>query len=142
MDQIQESKLDKQISNLDYINKYCKNYKSDFNDELNKNCNKLLEISRFFNEIYPQYTFKNIQHNGFKLFVNVATAFTDKIIHQIKDKKKIDPNLTKFFPLIFFYSEWISNILNMLKNDTNEEYNSIMCCKPILSSKFFYRNIQ
>lgn len=135
--------LDKIISNLELIIKFCANNKSFETDDISAKCSQLIEFAKFMDKICGDYNFENLPANGFMTFNRFLSAFTDQLVVQIKSKNRFDSDFIKLFGMVFTYKEWLLSTYEILKEEETDDIKSkknkpLITKAFLLPSKIFY----
>lgn len=137
-------KLDTLSSNCDCIIKYCSQNLNELNESIINDCNQLLKVAKFIDQVAYDYTFKGIPFNGFLTFLKVITSFTEKIVKQIEKKNKINSDFIKIFKIINNYRDLILIAHeNLVQEKKNKKFtNELLVQKNFFSTNLMHTMIQ
>lgn len=136
------SDLSSLISSYEFIKEYCS--KSNENVEIIGKLESLIESVKLFGLISAQYSFENLNVNGFTMYNRIMACFAGEIVNQIKAKDKIDSNFIKCFDIIFTYRDWAMGTYNVLINEESGIQNGkeLLAKELGASSKYFFNSVQ
>lgn len=112
--------LDQMMADCEYIRRFCSEgdkAATGLKIQLFEDSERLLKSAKFIHRVAPEFFFEGLPQNGFVTFLRIATAFTSKIVSQIEENRKVDPELLKIFAILFDCDAWLVDVYHDLKKE-------------------------
>lgn len=140
-----QSKLDQLISHCDFIVEHCSSagssVRADVGKQLASDCKQLVDSAKLIDTIAVEYKFEDLSTNGFAVYLQLVSAYTELIGQQIK-RNELNFELVKMFKLIFLYRDGLLQIYEDLKKERqNGKGPHLIVRNQTLSSPFLFERV-
>lgn len=116
---MEQFKIDQLLSNLDLIKEHClRNEQCEANEHLAADCDELRKSVQTINKMANEFIyFDALQENGFFAFLAIKTAYTNEMMRQLKNEKRIKTDLIELFKGMFLYRDFLMDLYEELKSE-------------------------
>ena len=135
-------KLDQLIANVEISRTFCLENPCEENVKFMEGFDRLLPFVKFFHTVAPDFFFADLPENGFIMLFRIATAYSNKIVQQIRTQNRIDPDFMLIFKLFDACMAALPEFYEDLKNEQKEDVinSRVSNCKLHVRRKIALKN--